>query len=137
MATVEYLSHSSLEDVRSCSLKYKLRKVDRVPQRPGWSLIGGNAVHSVTEAIDKRDFGIPVEPNMLDFHAQCSTTDRRGGARLGHAVTSEFYCAGRKSKENPNKEDEALVAQARAGHGAALGGLQARNQLADLDYPAG
>jgi hypothetical protein len=60
MAAIEYLSHSSLEDVRSCSLKYKLRKVDRVPQRPGWSLVGGNAVHSVTEAIDQRDFGMPV-----------------------------------------------------------------------------
>jgi hypothetical protein len=57
MAAIEYLSHSSLEDVRSCSLKWKLRKLDKVPSRPGWSLVGGNAVHRVTEAIDRRDFG--------------------------------------------------------------------------------
>jgi putative RecB family exonuclease len=107
MAAIEYLSHSSLEDVRSCSLKWKLRKLDKVPSRPGWSLVGGNAVHRVTEAIDRRDFGVPVEPADLDFAAVFDLLLAEALERSPEFGTSDFYRAGRQSKENPNKEDEA------------------------------
>jgi putative RecB family exonuclease len=106
MANLEYLSHSSLEDVRSCSYKYKLRKIDRVAQRPSWSLIGGNAVHSVTEAIDKRDFGIPVEPVELDFMAVFSGLTELAMEAEDKLSTAHFYASGRKSKEWPDKENE-------------------------------
>jgi putative RecB family exonuclease len=106
VAKLEHFSHTSIEDIRSCSLKFFLRKVDRVPQRPGWSLVGGNAVHSVTEAIDRQDFGVPVEPADLDFNAVFDALKAEALERSPEFKTEDFYCAGRKSKENPNKEDE-------------------------------
>jgi putative RecB family exonuclease len=106
MATVERLSHSSLEDVRSCSMKYKLRKVDRVPSRTGWSLIGGNAVHEVTAKLDERDFGKPVESADLDFTATFDRLIAKGLEENPEFPKADWYCAGRRSAANPNKEDE-------------------------------
>lgn len=106
MANLPHLSHSTLEDVRTCSLKVKLKKIDRVPQKPGWALIGGNAVHTVTENIDKQDFGMPVAPVELDFDAVFEGLTLQAMEEDGRLSTEHFYASGRKSKEWPNKEDE-------------------------------
>lgn len=106
MAKVENLSHSSLEDIRSCSEKFRLRKVEKVSQRPGWSLIGGNAVHKVTETIDKQDFGMPIEPGDLDFDFVFSQLLARALEENPEYQTADWHCAGRRSKEWPDKENE-------------------------------
>lgn len=106
MAAVERLSHSSLEDLKQCGHKYFLRKIEKVKQAPGWSLIGGNAVHHVTEAIDRQDFGIPVEAEALDFETELEKLTALEEEKSGYS-RDEFYRAGRVSKANPNKEDMA------------------------------
>jgi putative RecB family exonuclease len=86
-------------------MKYKLRKVDRVPSRTGWSLIGGNAVHEVTAKLDEQDFGKPVEPAEMDFTPP-STLIAKGLEENPEFSKADWYCAGRRSAANPNKEDE-------------------------------
>jgi putative RecB family exonuclease len=107
VAKLEHFSHSSIEDIRSCSLKFFLRKIEKVDQRPGWSLIGGNAVHKVTEAIDKQDFGLPVPPEELDFDLVFSLLLQKALDETDRKVKpSDFYASGRRSKEWPDKENE-------------------------------
>lgn len=106
MAKIEHLSHSSLEDVKQCSWKWALKKVHRVPQIPGWSLIAGKAVHDVTEALDKLDFGMPVESEDLDFYASLDRLIREEYANNPDVNPRDYYAAGRRSKDWPNKENE-------------------------------
>lgn len=106
MSKIEHFSHSSIEDIRSCSLKFALRKIEKVAQRPGWSLIGGNAVHKVTEAIDKQDFGLPVDAEDLDFDIVFSRYLDKALKENPDFPTSEWYAGGRRSKDWPDKENE-------------------------------
>lgn len=99
------MSWSALEDVRTCGEKYRLGRVERVPKRPGWALIGGNAVHHVTEHNDKQDFGMPVESADLDFEAVFMAETKKVLGEWGIGSEAEIQASGRRSKANPNKED--------------------------------
>jgi hypothetical protein len=97
------LSHSAVEDYHTCGEKYRLGRVLKVPRAPGWSLVGGNAVHTVTAVLDLRDFGVPSdEPDNFAeaFEKEEALMLERSGIPI-----SEWHCAGRISKEKPNKED--------------------------------
>jgi len=54
----KHMSHSSLETIRECGWRYNLKYNHRVPVRPMWASLGGSAVHTVTAALDYRDFDI-------------------------------------------------------------------------------
>jgi hypothetical protein len=49
----EYISYSQYETYLSCGEKYRLSRIEQVPEQPAWYLIGGSAVHEATEAYDK------------------------------------------------------------------------------------
>lgn len=48
-----YLSYSQFDTFLTCGEKYRLTKIEQVPEKPAWFLIGGSAVHAATEAYDK------------------------------------------------------------------------------------
>ena len=48
-----HLSFSTVDGYRMCGKKVELSKVLRLEQRPGLAGIGGNAVHTASEAVDK------------------------------------------------------------------------------------
>lgn len=58
MATLlpPHLSYSALADYLKCSKLYQLSRVLQMPERPAWWNVGGHAVHSATEAYDRRVF---------------------------------------------------------------------------------
>lgn len=47
-----HLSHSTFDSYRTCGMRFQLQKVYRVEQQPGWSSIGGSALHSCVEEIE-------------------------------------------------------------------------------------
>lgn len=48
-----HASHSSISSLTRCGKAFELEKIKNYPTMPTWWLIGGSAVHKVTEAIDK------------------------------------------------------------------------------------
>lgn len=45
-------SYSQVDQVRRCGWAYKLKRIDRLPERPSAAAVGGSAVHAATEVID-------------------------------------------------------------------------------------
>src|SRR5438874_2553091 len=54
----EHMSHSQATSFLSCGEQYRLEKVVRVPQVPGWALVGGSALHLATEYYDFAEAGL-------------------------------------------------------------------------------
>lgn len=50
----DYASYSSLTTFTECGWQYILTRAMKVPEKPAWWFIGGNAVHEVTEALDRQ-----------------------------------------------------------------------------------
>lgn len=48
----QHLSFSTVSGYRMCGSKFYFEKVLRLEQRPGLAALGGNAVHTASEAID-------------------------------------------------------------------------------------
>lgn len=51
-----HLSFSTVSSYRMCAKKLQLQKILRLEEHPGLASIGGNVVHSVTEALDLAEF---------------------------------------------------------------------------------
>lgn len=106
MTTDLLLSHSQVDNYQTCGERYRLEKVARVPRVPGWSLVGGSAVHSVTEAADLTSFGVPLEEGQTtDFEEAFYLEIERRKAASPDFPPETWHRAGRASKANPNKED--------------------------------
>jgi putative RecB family exonuclease len=101
--TIEYLSHSALEDWKQCPEKFRLIRDKKYPKRPGWALVGGSAVHLCSERYDLHELGVPVD--LLTFEeAFAQILEETKQATI--LPESEWYVAGRKSTKYPNKEDK-------------------------------
>lgn len=48
----QHLSYSTVSGYRMCGAKFGFEKVMGLEQRPGLAALGGNAVHTATEALD-------------------------------------------------------------------------------------
>jgi hypothetical protein len=55
-----HLSHSQTRDVGDCATKYRLQRVELLPQIPQWANIGGTTFHAAVEAIERTVAGRPV-----------------------------------------------------------------------------
>ena len=51
-----HLSYSTVNSYRMCPKQFLFVKVKKLEQLPGLAAIGGNAVHSLTEALDREHF---------------------------------------------------------------------------------
>jgi RecB family exonuclease len=100
---LEYLSFSRLNTYNTCGNLFRLRYVDRVIQEPGGPLLGGSALHTALEVMERKglwpsDEGVEkVQKAFLDdFDAQ-----------LSEASDSPFPIrwGGRKSRDWPEGEN--------------------------------
>jgi hypothetical protein len=48
-----HLSHSQGDTIGDCAAKYRMQRVDQLPQIPQWANIGGTAFHAAVEAIER------------------------------------------------------------------------------------
>lgn len=53
----EHLSPSQISSLLICGEQYRLTRVEHVPERPMWASIGGSAVHTLTELLDRGEYG--------------------------------------------------------------------------------
>jgi hypothetical protein len=104
--TIEHLSHSTVNDYKECGEKVRLRKVEKVPSAPSWSLVGGSLVHSVTEAQDFADFGLAPPKTIPDVFTK-ETFDAFIAAEEEYSGFSrdQWRASGRASKDWPDKEN--------------------------------
>lgn len=49
-----HLSHSHLNDAGDCAAKYRMQRVESLPQVPQWANIGGTALHAAIEAFERK-----------------------------------------------------------------------------------
>jgi hypothetical protein len=56
-----HLSHSQGDTIGDCATKYRLQRVEQLPQIPQWANIGGTAFHAAVEAFERTVHGMPVD----------------------------------------------------------------------------
>jgi len=61
-----HASHSSINSYLRCGKAFELEKIKNYPTMPAWWLIGGSAVHKVTEAIDTGDVWADTENMAIE-----------------------------------------------------------------------
>ena len=105
----DHLSRSQLDTYSDCGMKWLLQRGMKVPQLPAWALIGGSAVHAVTEEFDRHllegnmmDDGLIREAFALDLESRTKAEEE-----LYQVHRSQFRASGRASKQWPDKETEA------------------------------
>lgn len=100
-----YLSYSSLNTYLSCGEKYRLTKIEAIPQKPAYWLAGGTAVHTGTEVydlsrtLDGASHEDATEAAILGFH-------NKFNAELAKNPDEEWSIGGRATKANPDRENE-------------------------------
>lgn len=90
-----FLSFSSIESWLTCGERYRLEKIVGVERQDAWYLLGGSAVHSATEMLDKGEQTDPQIAWEIAWASQVATVKDPSTVRAG----------GRATKEYPNKED--------------------------------
>lgn len=101
--TPDYLSHSQVSTWLTCGEKYRLERIERVPQDNAWFFTGGTAVHTATEMFDRQvcaggsaDEALPEA--IRAFHNTVDEAVQAGG--------QVWLSGGRVTKDFPNGEDE-------------------------------
>jgi hypothetical protein len=56
-----HLSHSQGSTISDCAAKYRMQRVELLPQIPQWANIGGTAFHAAVEAFERTVGGMPAE----------------------------------------------------------------------------
>lgn len=109
-----WLSYSQVSTYNHCGEQFRLQRLMGAPDRPGWALPGGSAVHAATEEYDRvmHEHGtndmLPSTPDEYatlfneHFNACIADSEKRSGMDK-----SEFRASGRASKAWPEKENEA------------------------------
>lgn len=98
-------SHSAFEDYANCGEKYRLRRIEKVPQVPNMAAVAGKAFHSWTEEYDlaeDMDLKAVIAADGWETHFEAALLEEEEASGLGR---DKFTCFGRKTKERPNKED--------------------------------
>jgi hypothetical protein len=74
----QHLSHSQIGTVGDCAAKYRLGRVEGLPQIPQWANVGGNAFHVAVEALERTVLKMreanPATPSHIDFAAYDTAT---------------------------------------------------------------
>jgi hypothetical protein len=113
MVDLHHLSHSSVESYARCGEAFRLQKVEKIGGEPSWALIGGSAVHLVTETLDFADFGIDTGgPTTFAEGLEVGLAEQ---AQRGWAE-EHIRTTGRKSKEWPNARDKDYWIKVGQGH---------------------
>lgn len=97
-------SHSAFEDYANCGEKYRLRRIEKVPQVPNLAAVAGKAFHSWTEEYDTEEVRSLKEALTFEWpqFLEAAIAEEEEASGMGRA---DFTTFGRKTKERPNKED--------------------------------
>lgn len=102
---IDHLSYSGLSTYNECGEKFRLTREIGVPEVPGWALVGGSAVHTATEVLDRQVYGLSLDDNRSTFREAFEQQIEKTVARDG-VPELEWRISGKVSKQWPNKEDK-------------------------------
>lgn len=101
-----YFSYSSLNDYHSCPKQYELKRVRGVTEGPTWWLLGGKAVHEVTEVWDVANRIIGDVDVLFDVPKKFQEIfDRMVGEQSTEHPDLTKWRASGITKANPTGED--------------------------------
>lgn len=95
--TLRRMSHSAFQDFVDCGEKFRLKRVEQIPERPNLAAIAGKAFHTATEMYDLNGF---MNDWAEHFEEALATEEYESRVPRG-----EFRVFGRKTKEKPLGED--------------------------------
>lgn len=97
-------SHSAYEDYASCGEKYRLKRIEKVPQQPGLAAVAGKAFHSWTEDYDREELPAHEHPSVHEWsdYLEAAIKDEEESTGIER---DKFKVSGRPTKDKPNKED--------------------------------
>jgi PD-(D/E)XK nuclease superfamily len=105
LGLIDHLSYSGLNTYVECGEKFRLTKIVKVPEMPGWALIGGRAVHTTTENIDWLE--TTGEIRGPTTFIECFDEEIAKQLEESGIPSDQWRISGKVSKTWPNKEDEA------------------------------
>jgi hypothetical protein len=96
-------SHSGYQDYAECGWKYKLKRVDHVPQRPYLAGPAGTAFHAWTDGHD-REFmrGEGLDETYWPDYFELALTEEEENTGVSR---EDFTVSGRPTKDKPDKEN--------------------------------
>lgn len=84
---LKHWSWSQLTTLEDCGLRYRLQRIEKLPQVPAWALVGGRAFHAAAEAFDRSaDLDAPLDADALwreHFHATIAAEAAESGIPMG------------------------------------------------------
>jgi hypothetical protein len=95
-----YLSYSALQSLLDCGERFRLERIEQVPQTKAWWFIGGSAFHTASEYLDRGDVTDVTE-------AWETAWDQAVEHELAGVDLSTVRAGGRSSKQWPDKENSA------------------------------
>lgn len=95
--------------MKKCGEQYRLSRLMKLPEPPGWAQIGGHAVHSTTEILDTEGNLTPDPAYVRDTFAMFMAEEIESQINRydGAFGPEDFRASGRASRQWPNKEDDA------------------------------
>ena len=103
-------SYSQASSMQTCSWRYVLERLIRVPQRPSWATVGGSAVHYATEVWDNwtlADEWVQDHATITKlWHDQFDRSIAEREEQEPDFPKAEWRASGRATKAWPNKENE-------------------------------
>jgi putative RecB family exonuclease len=106
----KHASYSQLDSWMTCGEKYWLSKATDIPQLPSWALLGGSAVHSATEELDRAlyDHGVGSVPaEYAGLFSSHLATHLAEAMERNQCTEADIMASGRASKAWPEKESRA------------------------------
>lgn len=91
-----HVSHSQYGSWLRCQKAFQLERIQRAPKTPAWWLVGGSAVHEVTEHLDREAFEVGLEPHNLDVTIEIERLSRE---KLTELVAAEEEKSGVPSEQ--------------------------------------
>lgn len=101
--SLDHLSYSGLNTYKECGEKFRLTRVEHVPEVPGWALIGGRAVHKATEVCDWHEYTGEGDPMTFTEAFEMEIEETR---RTSSVPEETWRVSGKVSKDWPNKENK-------------------------------
>lgn len=101
----DHLSYSGLNTYNECGEKFRLTRIVKVPEMPGWALVGGRVVHTATENLDWLEMTGELR-GPITFK-ECFDEEIQRELNESGIPSDQWKISGRPSKTWPNKEDEA------------------------------
>jgi putative RecB family exonuclease len=114
-----YVSYSALTTWLECGWKYYLTRLQKLPEKPSWWLVGGSAVHLATEKYDKAMLETGEVIENLDLLFSLCWDEEFAATQAETTVPPEQWAAASRGKEDEEwwlKSGPRMLAQWAAWH---------------------